>query len=114
LEAKYGLSIWDNGLTSASLSHPIYFAHYQVIFGLTGTIGSSIECHEIEDPYSINSFDVPPHRNNLRKECESLVFSSQEGQYAAIIKDIQQMVEERRSVLILCETIQASMNLAQF
>jgi preprotein translocase subunit SecA len=114
IEAKHGLDIQEESLTVASLCHPVYFGYYRKIFGLTGTLGSEIERREVELTYSIDSFDVPPHQKCLRQQLDPLLAHSQEEQFPLIFKEIQEIQQNNRPILILCETIQKSNDLAKY
>lgn len=114
IETKHRLTIQEESLTVASLSHPIYFNYYQNIYGLTGTLGSKVERDEIEQTYSIDSFDVPPHRKNLRQQLPPLLAPSQIEQYQLLVKEIKKMQKQNRPILILCETIQQSIDFSQY
>ena len=114
LEAKHGLQIQEESLTVASLCHPIYFNFYQNIYGLTGTIGEKIERNEVEKTYCITSFDVPSHRKNLRQELPAVIALSQEEYNQCILKEVTEVQQQGRPVLLLCETIQASLDLSRY
>ncbi len=113
LEAKHGLEIQQEALTVASLCHPVYFNLYQNIYGLTGTLGEKIERDEVEKTYGITSFDVPSHRKNLRQELSPLITSSQEEYERFIFKEIEEIQRQERPVLLLCETIQTSLDFSK-
>ncbi|MGL5626759.1 MAG: hypothetical protein ACRDDW_04490 [Candidatus Rhabdochlamydia sp.] len=113
LEAKHGLEIQQESLTVASLCHPVYFNLYQNIYGLTGTLGEKIERDEVEKTYGITSFDVPSHRKNLRQELSPLITSSQEEYDRLIFKEIEEIQQQERPILLLCETIQASLDFSK-
>lgn len=113
LEAKHDLEIQRESLTVASLCHPVYFNLYQNIYGLTGTLGEKIERDEVEKTYDITSFDVPSHRKNLRRELPPLITSSQEAYDHLIFKEIEETQQQERPILILCETIQASLDFSK-
>ena len=43
LELKHGLKMGQGSLTSASMSHPIFFGYYDYLYGVTGTMGNCVE-----------------------------------------------------------------------
>jgi SecA DEAD-like domain/SecA preprotein cross-linking domain len=108
LEAKHQLNIHEEGAMIASLSHPIFFERFQNIYGITGTLGSQIERQEIETVYQVDTFDVPPHRENLQQQFPSLICATDELHYQTILNDIQSMIEKGRPVLVLFESIKLS------
>jgi preprotein translocase subunit SecA len=113
LEVKHGLRVQEGSMTSAALCHPIYFNYYQNIYGLTGTLGSKLERDEIEKTYNIDSFDAPPHRKNLRQQLAPLLVSDPSEYHRLIVQEIQAIQEQGRPILLLCETIQASIDLSK-
>lgn len=114
LEAKHGLEVQEESFTVAALCHPLYFEPYQKIYALTGTIGSNIERREMEQVYSLSSFDTPPHRKNLRQTLPPLIASSQEAHYSLILQEVQESQKLGRPVLILCKTIEETIHLSEY
>jgi preprotein translocase subunit SecA len=114
LEEKHGLAIEDPSLTGASISHPVFFALYDKIFGLTGTIGSPEERAEIREIYQTDSFDVPPHRIPRREPLDHSYTDTKNEQHAAILEDIKTRQTEKRSSLILVKNIKESEQLAKY
>lgn len=108
VEAKHGLSLEDENLTAASLSHPEFFNQYQYIFGLTGTMGEEAERQEVLDAFGVGSFDVPPHLKNQRIQLPTLFFESKAQYLEGIKNEVEDMLSNGRSVLILLDTINAS------
>ncbi len=114
LEAKHNVPIHAESLVHASLSHPIFYAKYPIIYGLTGTLGSQIERKEVESLYQVDTFDVPPHKKNIREALPTLILHSKQEYFSAIITDILGMVQRKRPTLILFESIKKSDRFALF
>lgn len=114
LEVKHNLRIHDEGGTVSALSHPIYFSKYQRIYGFSGTLGNQIEREEMRTTYLIDSFDVPPHNTILRKELPPLLAPSREIQYQMILAEIKETINSDRPILILWESVQESIDFANF
>ena len=114
LEAKHNLVINAESAVSASLSHPVFFESYRRIYGLTGTLGSPIERKEVEKIYGVDSFDVPPHKPNLRKLLEPRLCHTKEIYFEILFKEIQEMVKQNRPTLVLLESIDETKNFAKF
>ena len=112
LEAKHNLPIHAESAVYASLSHPIFYEKYPIIYGLTGTLGSQIEKKEVESIYRVDTFDVPPHKKNLREVLPPLICHSKEKYFAALLVDIHDMVQRKRPTLILFESIKKSEHFA--
>ena len=76
LEVKEGIKPETESNTIASISHPSFFSNYNIIFGLTGTIGSDIEREEILNIYQLDSLDVPPNFSSRRKIYQAILFDN--------------------------------------
>lgn len=108
VEAKHNLEIQPEGVTAASLSHPIYFNQYQQIYGLTGTLGGKSERDELKTVFNIDTFNAPTHRPNQYKRRDPILVKADHNE--AILKEIQDVGE--RPILVLCETIQKTEELS--
>ncbi len=113
LEIKHKISVKEENLTACSLSHPTYFNAYQTICGLTGTIGSERERKEVEQTYLIDSFAVPSHRERVRELLEPIFTTSKENHYTKLVEEIQEIQGRGRPILLLCETIQDTIDFSQ-
>ena len=108
LQAKHGLKITPESLTTASLSHPTYFNLYQHIMGVTGTMGEPVERDEIQKIYGVSSLDTPPHFNSLREQLPTLIFNKNNQKLNQILLNIQEMQQQKRPSLVLFKTIRES------
>lgn len=108
LEAKHDLLIEEEHTMPASLSHPVFFGYYSKIFGLSGTMGGTVERREVENLYKVDTFDAPPHKMNQRITQEPKIHYTYEEHFAGIVSDIKVMREAKRATLILFESIQES------
>ena len=106
VEVKEGLEPETENNTIASISHPSFFKHYNIIFGLTGTIGSDIERNEILNIYELDSFDVPPNFSSQRKILPTILFDDKESKEENIITQIRKIISKNRPILILLLTIE--------
>lgn len=108
LQVKHGLPPSAELLTSASISHPSFFAQYQEIYGLTGTMGEQIERLEVQEVYGVETFDVPPRFPSQRKTLKPRILPDKSKQAEVILRDIKQMKKSGRPTLILFESIKES------
>ena len=106
IEVKEGLEPETENNTIASISHPSFFNNYNIIFGLTGTIGSDIERKEILDIYKLDSFNAPTNFASQRKTDPTKLFENKELKEEYIIKEIVKHISKGRPVLILLLTIE--------
>ncbi|KTD32258.1 preprotein translocase, secretion protein SecA subunit [Legionella nautarum] len=108
LQAKHGLPITPESLTAASLAHPTYFGLYQLIMGLTGTMGEAVEREEIQKIYGVDSFDVPPHFPSQREHLPDFIFKTEEEKHQQLLKYISEIQSKKRPSLVLFKTIKES------
>lgn len=105
LQAKHQLKITPESITAASISHPTYFGLYKYIYGLTGTMGESVERDEVLEIYQVDSFDAPSHRPSLRQLTHNKMFKDLESKY----QFLEDLAREKRkagsAALIIFESI---------
>lgn len=111
-EIKHNILPEKESLTAASMSHPAFFAYYQCVFGLTGTIGEQIERQEIKDVYNVNTFDVPRHRQSQRTQLPAAIYENISAYQQAIINMAVDKSIHGQPVLILLRTIKESIELS--
>lgn len=102
IEIKENLPVEEENLMPASFCHPIFFKHYHTVFGISGTMSNK---EEIEFQYQVDTFDVPPHKTNIRKKLEPKFVYSPIEHANALLLEIKEMQKQRRPILILFETI---------
>ena len=108
IEVKEGLEPETESNTIASISHPSFFSNYNIIFGLTETIGSDIEREEILNIYHLDSFDAPPNFSSKRKIYPTILFENKYIKEENIISQIRNIISKGRPVLVLLLTIEDS------
>ena len=106
IEVKEGLEPETESNTIASISHPSFFNNYNIIFGLTGTMGSDIERTEILNIYKLDSFNAPTNFTSQRKEYPPILFKNKDKKEEYIINEIIKHISKGRPVLILLLTIE--------
>lgn len=113
LEIKHGIDPKMESLSPLSLSHVVFYSFYRSIYGLTGTIGTHHDRDEIKNIYDLNSFDVPTRLPCQRDDQPVQIVHTRELYWKAIIQKISICQNQRRPILVLCETIQETENLAK-
>ncbi len=113
VEAKHNLEIERESITPLSFSHAVFYPMYDLIYGLTGTLGSEIEREEIKDIYGIASFDVPTHNPPRRQDLATVILPTEDLYLKTIINRIKMLKQQGRPVLVLCQTINDSKLLQQ-
>lgn len=115
IEAKHGLEIGrNNGLTSAKITHADFFNLYREIIGVTGTLGTNTDRMNLSIAYSnLRCYDSPPYRQSKSVGIEHKVCSDRASQLLAIESCAQKMINAGRPILIICESIDESMQIHQ-
>ncbi len=114
VEVKEGLPPAEENLMPSSICHPIYFAGYQTVFGTTGTMGTHEDRKEIQDIYSVDSFDVPPHKINKRKIVEPQIVFFPNNYLKSLLNEIQFNQIKQRPTLVIFETIKETEDFHDF
>ena len=108
LELKHHIPVRKESLLLSSLCHPVYFGQYQVIYGLTGTIGLEAEKQELFALYQVDSFQIAPHRGRHREDLQSMAYFESATYEKALFAEIEKMKQEKRPTLLLFKTIEDS------
>ena len=91
-----------------------YFNRYQVILGLTGTMGSAKERNELLQCYQADTFDVPVHIPGTLTRLPPLVFHSSQNWYQQIASEAVTVADQGRPVLILFKKIKSTTEFASY
>ena len=105
VEVKENLIPENESNIIGSISHPTYFENYDFIFGLTGTIGETIEKNEIMTIYKMDSYYIPRNFGDKTIKLESEIFENQELKYKRIISLIQNLKIPFQPILIILPDI---------
>lgn len=114
LELKHNLQVEPDTISSAELSHPVFFGQYRKIIGLTGTIGNKAEREEVSKVYKVDSFDVPPHKTAKRVCYEPVLVENEKQHRERILDELQIMNQSGRPCLVLTQDIQSCRTLSKF
>lgn len=108
VEAKEGLEPESANLTIASLAHPSFFGRYDLLLGVTGTMGAKEERREVASVYKCLSFDVPTHRPRRLQQLPMVLHDvptrREFGQ--RVIEAASAEADKGRPVLVLCLSLQ--------
>lgn len=120
VEVKEGIAASSENAVIASISHPSFFKDYEEIYGLTGTLGESVERDEIMKVYKVDSFDAPSNRKCLRTREKTLITKLSDTnakiseKHKQILRVIKEMMKAKRATLVIVETINESENCLKF
>lgn len=111
IEAKESVPIQEETQTYATITLQNYFRMYDKLAGMTGT--AMTEANELKEIYKIDVLEIPTHRKCLRKDADDEIYMSEREKYNALIKDIIEIHEKGRPILIGTESVEVSEKLAR-
>jgi len=106
LEAKEGVKVAGENQTLATITFQNFFKMYRKVAGMTGTaMTEAAEFHEI---YKLDVVSIPTNRPLRREDKNDEIYKTQREKYNAVVKEIQQMHELGRPVLVGTTSIEKS------
>jgi len=108
IETKHGLEVAKESLTPISFSHVNLYTKYKSLYGLTGTLGGTVERGELQEIYGISTFDAPTHLKSLRVDHDPVLYPDDLSLNSALQSLIRSLLVSKRPILILCPNILAS------
>jgi len=111
LEAKEGVSVQPESRTLATITFQNYFRLYKKLSGMTGTALTSAE--EFDKVYKLDVICVPTNKFMIRKDLPDRVFSTENGKFKAILKEIEQKHKIGQPLLIGTRSIEKNEYLAK-
>ena len=112
VEAKEGVTIQAESQTLASTTFQNYFRLYDKLSGMTGT--ADTEAFEFQQIYALSVIVIPTNNPVQRKDFNDLIFMTTEEKFEAIVKDIEENVQNGRPVLVGTASIEYSELLSGF
>ena len=106
VEAKENCTIEKETKTYASVTIQNYFRMYDKLAGMTGT--AETEASEFNEIYGLSVMVIPPHRDNIRKDLNDVVFKTRREKYNAVLKEIEAAHKEGQPVLVGTASVEAS------
>jgi len=97
--------------TVATITYQNYFRLYNKLAGMTGT--ASTEAAEFEKIYRLEVVQIPTNLPLVRKDETDLVFATASGKFKYVVREIKQIREEGRPVLVGTVSIEKSELVAQ-
>lgn len=111
IEAKEGVSVQRETQTYATITLQNYFRMYDKLAGMTGT--ASTEANEFKQIYKIDVLIIPTHRKCIRADLNDEVYMTEREKYNAILKEIREVHEKGRPILIGTESVEISEKLSR-
>lgn len=111
IEAKESVPIQRETQTYATITIQNYFRMYEKLAGMTGT--AITEAHEFKEIYKLNVIQIPTHKPCRRKDANDEMYMTEREKYNAILKEIKDVHEQGRPILIGTESVEISEKLSR-
>ena len=106
VEAKELVPITAASGEAARITIQNFFKLYRVLGGMTGTAVQA--AGEIRKTYALRVTAIPTHRPCIRVGSSPRIFATMESKRDAIVKEIKQLVDDKRAVLVGTPSVEAS------
>jgi len=106
IEAKEGVKVEAATQTYATITLQNYFRMYRKLAGMTGT--AMTEAGEFYDIYKLEVVEIPTNRPVQRNDQNDRVYRTKKEKYAAVIDEVQAMIEAGRPVLVGTTSVEIS------
>jgi len=106
IEAKENVKVEAATQTYATVTLQNYFRMYKKLAGMTGT--AETEAGEFWDIYKLDVVVIPTNKPVIRDDRDDLVYKTKREKYAAVIDEIENLVNQRRPVLVGTTSVETS------
>ncbi|XP_058125006.1 uncharacterized protein LOC131285441 [Anopheles ziemanni] len=112
LQLKHGCKLSMLSLKAVFISNVSYFKLHRKLCGLTGTLGSETERNLLRDIHDVDFVTIPTSRAKQFHEELPIVCCGREEWINSVCKQAHFVTDEqKRSVLIICETVKDAKDL---
>jgi len=111
IEAKEDVAIQGETQTYATITLQNYFRMYERLSGMTGT--AMTEANEFKEIYKLQVLEIPTYRPCQRKDADDEIYMTEREKYNAILKEIKEIHEKGRPILIGTESVETSEKLSR-
>ncbi len=111
IEAKEDVEIQGETQTYATITLQNYFRMYDRLAGMTGT--AMTEAGEFREIYKLDVLEIPTHRPCHRTDFDDEIYMTEREKYNAILKEIREVNEKGRPILIGTESVEVSEKLSR-
>jgi preprotein translocase subunit SecA len=106
IEAKERVKIQRESVTMATITFQNYFRMYEKLAGMTGT--AVTEAEEFHKIYKLEVVVIPTNKPLIRTEYPDQIYRDEKIKFAAVAKEIKQLDDQKRPVLIGTTSIEKS------
>jgi preprotein translocase subunit SecA len=111
IEAKEQVKVQRESLTLATITFQNYFRMYRKLAGMTGT--AATEGEEFHKIYKLDVTVIPTDEPMIRDDAPDVVYRTEEAKYQALVKEVKQLHEEERPVLVGTVSVENSEYLSE-
>jgi len=111
IEAKENVDIQGETQTYATITLQNYFRMYEKLAGMTGT--AMTEANEFKEIYKLEVLEIPTYRSCQRLDADDEIYMTEREKYNAILKEIKEIHEKGRPILIGTESVEVSEKLSR-
>ena len=106
VESKENVKVEAATQTYATITLQNYFRMYHKLSGMTGT--AETEAGEFWDIYKLDVVTIPTNKPVIRNDYEDLIYKTTKEKYAAVIDEIERLVNIGRPVLVGTTSVEVS------
>jgi len=110
IEAKEKVKIQRESVTLATITFQNYFRMYEKLAGMTGT--AVTEAEEFHKIYNLEVVIIPTNKPLIRIEHPDQIYKDEKTKFAAVTREIKQLNDQKRPVLIGTTSIETSEKLS--
>ncbi|UXX39938.1 hypothetical protein [Wolbachia endosymbiont of Oryzaephilus surinamensis] len=106
LQLKHGCKLSLQSLKAVFISNVSFFKLYSNLYGLTGTLGSQRERDLLQEIHEVDFVTIPTAKSKQFREEKPILCTGKDEWIKRICNETKRLTEEKkRSVLIICETV---------
>lgn len=106
IEAKEGVTLSPEFIVKGSITYQNLLKKYNKVSGMSGT--AKTELSEFMDSYGLHVYEIPTHHPLKRVDYHDVIFKTKQAKYKAILKEIKEVNELGRPVLLGTESVDES------
>jgi preprotein translocase subunit SecA len=106
VEAKENVRIQEESRTMATITFQNLFRLYKKLAGMTGT--AETEAQEFHSTYKLDVVAIPTNKPLVRDDQHDIVYKTEREKFTAVIKEILEMTEAGRPVLVGTTSVEKS------
>ncbi|MFC2035187.1 preprotein translocase subunit SecA [Chloroflexota bacterium] len=110
IEAKERVKVQRESMTFATVTFQNYFRMYDKLAGMTGT--AITEAEEFYKIYQLEVIVIPTNKPMIRKDSSDRIYTDEKTKFNAAVREIEQLYQEKRPVLIGTVSIDKSETLS--